>query len=79
MHALLAALVSLGPHAADALAHAQDAPAAWVSMPPSGTRPASAAFVALPKRVYGYLPYWESIDLNAFRWDLITDIIAFSV
>jgi len=48
-------------------------------MPPSGTRPASAAFVALPKRVYGYLPYWESIDLNAFRWDLITDIIAFSV
>jgi spore germination protein YaaH len=79
VHALLAALVSLGPHAADALAHAQDAPAAWVSMAPSGTRPASAAVVALPKRVHGYLPYWESIDLNAFRWDLITDIIAFSV
>ena len=78
MHALLAALLSLGPHAADALAHAQDAPAAWVSMP-TPRRPASAAVVALPKRVYGYLPYWESIDLNAFRWDLITDIIAFSV
>src|SRR5207245_9773959 len=49
------------------------------TMPLSGTRPASAAVVALPKPVYGYLPYWESIDLNAFRWDLITDIIAFSV
>jgi spore germination protein YaaH len=80
VQALLAALLSLGPHAADALAHAQDAPAAWVSMPPpQGTAAASAATVALPKRVYGYLPYWESIDLNAFRWDLITDIIAFSV
>ena len=78
MHALLAALVSLGPHAADSLAHGQDTPAAWVSMPPPGMRP-SAALTALPKRVYGYLPYWESIDLNAFRWDLITDIIAFSV
>jgi spore germination protein YaaH len=79
VHALAAALLSLGPHAADALAHARDAPAAWVSMAPLAMRSASPALVALPKRVYGYLPYWESIDFNTFRWDLITDIIAFSV
>ena len=34
---------------------------------------------AVTRRVYGYLPYWQSIDLNTFRWDLITDIIPFSV
>jgi len=78
VHALLAALLSLGPHAAESLAHARDAPAAWVSMPAPSAQP-PAALTVLPKRVYGYLPYWESIDLNAFRWDLISDVIAFSL
>jgi spore germination protein YaaH len=27
--------------------------------------------------VYGYLPYWVTLDLATFRWETITDIIAF--
>jgi spore germination protein YaaH len=33
---------------------------------------------ALPRRVYGYLPYWENLDPASFRWDLVSDIVAFS-
>jgi spore germination protein YaaH len=76
VHALFAALLALGPHAAEALAHARDAPAAWISMPVSPMRGTAAAL--WPKRVYGYLPYWESIDLTAFRWDLVSDVVVFS-
>jgi hypothetical protein len=77
VQALAALLLALGPHAAEALAHAHDAPAAWVSGPARPMRAVTAT--VLPKRVYGYLPYWESIDLASFRWDLLTDVIAFSV
>jgi spore germination protein len=77
VQALVALLLALGPHAAEALAHAQDAPAAWVSAAPLPIR--ATAATALPKRVYGYLPYWESIDLATYRWDLISEVIAFSV
>jgi len=45
-------------------------------MPALSVRGRSAA--APPKRVYGYLPYWENIDLAAFRWDLVSDVVAFS-
>ena len=76
MHPLIAAFLALGPHAAEALAHAHDAPAAWVSMPALSMR--ATATAAPPKRVYGYLPYWENIDLGAFRWDLVSDVVAFS-
>ena len=76
MHPLIAALLALGPHAAEALAHARDAPAAWVSTPAISLRATAAA--APPKRVYGYLPYWQDIDLAAFRWDLVSDVVAFS-
>jgi len=78
VHPLAALLLALGPHAAESLAHAHDAPAAWVSAPAHAAR-AAAASAPLPKRVYGYLPYWQSIDLASFRWDLVTDVIAFSV
>ncbi len=76
MHALAAALLALGPHAAEALAHAHDPAAAWISAPIPASRPAATA--ALPKRVYGYLPYWQDIDLASFRWDLVSDVITFS-
>ena len=65
MHPLLALVVALGPHAEEARAHAGDAGASWVAQPPAPMRP--SALTALPKRVYGYLPYWESIDLASFR------------
>jgi spore germination protein YaaH len=77
VHALVAALLSVGPHAAEALAHAQDAPAAWVSSAPRALRAPLTASVP-SKRVYGYLPYWEGLDLGAFRWELVTDIVVFS-
>jgi spore germination protein YaaH len=74
---LLALLAALGPHAAQAELHARDPDAAWVHAAPALVRsPASAPSVT--RRVYGYLPYWESIDLAALRWDLVTDVIAFS-
>ena len=76
MHPVIVAFLALGPHAAEALAHAHDAPAAWVSMPALSMRATAAAMPA--KRVYGYLPYWENIDLAAFRWDLVSDVVAFS-
>ena len=76
MHALAAALLALGPHAAEALAHAHDPEAAWISAAIPATRPVATA--PLPKRVYGYLPYWETIDLQSFRWDLVSDVIVFS-
>ena len=76
MHALAAALLALGPHAAEALAHAHHPQAPWISAPMPASRPAATA--QLPKRVYGYLPYWEDIDLASFRWDLVSDVIAFS-
>jgi spore germination protein YaaH len=77
VHALAAALLALGPHAAEARAHARDPAAAWISAAIPAARPTSTT--ALPKRVYGYLPYWENIDLQSFRWDLVSDVIAFSV
>lgn len=77
VHPLLALVVALGPHAEDARAHAGSAAAAWVAAPPASMRP--SALTALPKRVYGYLPWWESIDLASFRWDLVSDVIAFSL
>src|SRR5205085_11767959 len=73
---LLAAL--LGPHAADAQLHARDPEAAWVRSAPV-LRPAAAAGTSLSRHVYSYLPYWESIDLASFRWDLVSEVIAISV
>src|SRR5262249_55552786 len=75
---LLLAAFAAGPHARDALEHAQDPDAAWVTAAPVPVRTAASA-PAVTRRVYGYLPYWESIDLANYRWDLITDVIAFSV
>ncbi len=78
MQLLLAALLTvLGPHAADAELHAQDAEAQWVRAAPPRQQLAATA-PALARRVYGYLPYWESLDLAAFNWDLISDVVAFS-
>jgi spore germination protein YaaH len=73
---LFALLAALGPHALDAAAHAAAPEAAWVSATPRLELAAPAP--ALTKRVYGYLPYWQSIDLTTFRWDLVSDVIAFS-
>src|SRR5258708_35772639 len=75
---LLAALATLGPHAAEAELHAQDPEAEWVRAEPVLQPFASALAPAVSKRIYGYLPYWQSIDLTSFHWDLITDVIAFS-
>src|SRR5258708_37955539 len=74
---LLALLAALGPHAAKAVLHARDPEAAWVHAAPALVRSAPAA-PSVTRRVYGYLPYWEAIDLAAFRWDLVSDVIAFS-
>ncbi|HUJ26081.1 MAG TPA: glycosyl hydrolase family 18 protein [Myxococcales bacterium] len=70
---LLLAAFAAGPHARDAQLHAldADAPRVW-----SGT---GTSAPVVNRRVYGYLPYWETIDLDNYRWDLITDVIAFSV
>lgn len=75
---LLLLLAVLGPHAADAQAHAGDPEAAWVRERPQLVQRAATSGPALTRRVYGYLPYWESIDLANYRWDLISDVIAFS-
>ena len=70
----------LGPHAADAQAHAADPEAGWVREPPGILyKTYKMTAPTLTRRVYGYLPYWESIDLVSYHWDLITDVIAFSV
>jgi spore germination protein YaaH len=74
--ALLFALLALGPHAEEAALHAGAPEAAWARAAPSAIHAASAP--ALDKRVYGYLPYWQSIDLQAFHWELVSDVIAFS-
>ena len=83
MQLLAAALLALfaGPHAADAELHAQDPEAAWVRAAPVDQTYSSYSSTtpALTRRVYGYLPYWESIDLANYRWDLLSDVIAFSV
>src|SRR5438132_13548180 len=75
---LLLAALAAGPHARDAQLHAQDPDAAWVHAAPAVLRTAATA-PRVSRRVYGYLPYWESIDLANYRWDLITDVIAFWV
>jgi len=75
---LLLAALAAGPHARDAQLHAHDPAAAWVTAAPVLVRAAATA-PSVARRVYGYLPYWESIDLANYRWDLITDVIAFSV
>ena len=78
MQLLLAALLAvLGPHAADAALHAQDPEAQWVRAEPQRQQLAATS-PALARRVYGYLPYWESIDLASYSWDLISDVVAFS-
>ena len=84
---LLAALVALdpveaelGPHARESAGHVFAPAAAWTTAAPGPVRPlAAAAAPALARRVYGYLPYWSSIDLQAFRWDLVSDVVTFSV
>src|SRR5438477_7429566 len=75
---LLLLLALLGPHAREAQLHANDPEGAWVRARPALLRSAATAPV-VTRRVYGYLPYWESIDLTQFHWDLITDVIPFSV
>src|SRR5438270_13888639 len=75
---LLMLLALIGPHAAEAERHARDAEAAWLRAAPFAERSRAAAPV-VTKRVYGYLPYWASIDLSTFHWDLVTDIVTFSV
>ena len=67
-----------GPHAREAALHAQDAEAAWVRATPLPQRFVAAA-PTLTKRIYGYLPYWQAIDVNAFHWELLTDVVTFSV
>src|ERR1700682_5076166 len=85
---ILAALLALspaaraepeGPHAREAALHAQDPEPEWVPAPPAQRTQLAATRPPLFKRVYGYVPYWVSLDLAAFRWDLISDVIAFSV
>lgn len=80
MQLLFAALLALGSHAADAELHAGDPEAAWVRAPSYQWYDSNdfAAAPALARRVYGYLPYWSSIDLATFPWDLVTDVVAFS-
>src|SRR5436309_10153057 len=74
----LALLLALGPHADEAARHAGDPDAAWIHADTARFSSSAASTPALNKRVYGYLPYWVSIDLNTFRWDLVSDVIAFS-
>src|SRR5256885_385373 len=76
---LLLAAFAAGPHARDAAMHAGDPDAAWVhAAAPTPPRAATSA-PRVARRVYGYLPSWESIDLANYRWDLLTDVIPFSV
>src|SRR5258708_12543485 len=85
---ILAALLALspvaraepeGPHAREAALHAQDPEAEWVRAPQAQRTQLATAQSPLFKRVYGYVPYWVSLDLAAFHWDLVSDVIAFSV
>src|SRR5260370_20877643 len=85
---ILAALLALspvaraepeGPHAREAALHAQDPEAEWVRALPAPRTQQAATPSPLSKRVYGYVPYWVSLDLAAFHWDLVSDVIAFSV
>jgi spore germination protein YaaH len=68
-----------GPHAREAALHAQDPVPEWVPAPPAQRTQLAAARPPLFKRVYGYVPYWVTLDLAAFHWELVSDVIAFSV
>ena len=69
-----------GPHAVEAEQHAGDAAQDFRAPPPAGTDEALNESVApaLAARVWGYLPYWSSINLSTFRWDLVSDVLIFS-
>jgi spore germination protein YaaH len=72
--------VEIGPHAREAADHVFAPAASWVTAAPQFIPEAArAAAPALSRRVYGYLPYWSSLDLQAFRWDLVSDVVTFSV
>ena len=66
-----------GPHARDALLHAHDPDAAWTFAAPPRSPLPSGSSPRLSRRVYGYLPYWVSLD-SSFRWDLVSDVIVFA-
>ena len=75
----LASLPPISPHYDDAARHASDPPAVYV-VPAQTFRP-SALTENAPrphKRVYGFLPYWVKADPNAFKWDVLTDVIYFA-
>src|ERR1041384_7603176 len=79
---LLLAAFAVGPHARELELHANSPDAEWVHAPPLPEKKIICSAGGAPRvtaRVYGYLPYWQSIDLVNFRWDLITDVITFSV
>jgi spore germination protein YaaH len=68
-----------GPHAREAALHAHDPEPEWVRVAPAQRMQQAPTRPPLFKRVYGYVPYWVTLDLAAFHWELVSDVIAFSV
>ncbi len=66
-----------GPHAREVARHAGAPDAAWTTAAFPLPRAEAATQPKLAYRVYGYLPYWESIGAD-FRWDLISDLVVFA-
>jgi MYXO-CTERM domain-containing protein len=73
------AFAQQGPHARDAERHASDPDLTWTWERALASAAAQAATTQprLAYHVYGYLPYWETIDAS-FRWDLISDLVVFA-
>jgi len=69
-----------GPHARQAALHASEPDAPWTRLTASDLPPVprTSSHPRVTRRVHGYLPYWENLDPASFRWDLVTDVIAFS-
>ncbi|MBS2023633.1 MAG: hypothetical protein JST92_14615 [Deltaproteobacteria bacterium] len=74
----------LGLHAREVFAHQGEPDAPWTrerATPGISTSlqlPRSSAAKVLQQRVYGYLPYFSSIDAATFRWETVSDLVLFS-
>jgi MYXO-CTERM domain-containing protein len=74
--ALLAASL-LGPHAAEQARHQGDPDAEWTWARHPLPAAQAVSKPQLAYRVYGYLPYWQTLDAS-FHWDLVTDLVVFA-
>lgn len=76
---LAATLPPLSPMYQEAAEHTGTPPAVYVEKPLSNSRAAAATTARPHKRIFGYLPYWTTVDPNDLQWDVLTDVAHFSI